>query len=166
MPNSPWSGTSSFQELSAPFLLAKQAAPRRLTLQFTAPTTFKSGGRHIPIPLPGLVFGSLLDKWNAFAPVTFPPEARRFAEECLAVSKYRLSSRRVPVKSGGLRMGAVGEITYTSINYDRYWMSVMAVLAAYAIYSGVGAGATMGLGQCREIALPFKKPASQDITLE
>jgi CRISPR-associated endoribonuclease Cas6 len=43
----------------------------------------------------------------------------------------------------------VGDVTYTSINYDRYWMSVMAVLARFALFSGVGASTTMGLGQAR-----------------
>ncbi len=100
-------------------------------------------------PLPTLVFGSLLEKWNAYAPIAFPPEVKRFAEECLAVSQYQLSTRAVPQKSGGLRVGAVGEITYISLHYDRYWMSVIATLAAFALFSGVGASTTQGLGQCR-----------------
>jgi CRISPR-associated endoribonuclease Cas6 len=123
-------------------------------LQFTSPTTFKSQEKHVPVPLPELVFGSLLERWNAFAPIAFPPETRRYAAECLALARYRLSTRPVPMKSGGLRVGAVGEATYTSINYDRYWMSLMGVLAAFALFSGVGAGVSMGLGQCRQAAEP------------
>lgn len=145
----PWAAATSYQELSAPYLLAKIPAPRRVSLQFTSPTTFKSGGKHVPIPMPELVFGSLLERWNAYAPIAFPPETRRYAEECLAVSYFKLSSRRAPTKSGGLRMGGVGEITYTSLNYDRYWMSVIGTLAAFSLFSGVGAGTAHGLGQCR-----------------
>jgi len=148
-PPSPWSAETTYTELSAPYLLGKTPAPRRLSLQFISPTTFKSGGMHVPVPLPGLVFGSLLERWNAFAPVSFPPEVKRYAEECLAISHYRLSSRPVPMKSGGLRMGGVGDVTYTTINYDRYWMSVLAVLAQFALFSGVGAGVASGLGQCK-----------------
>jgi len=147
----PWAAANTYQDLGASFLLARQPAPRRISLQFTSPTTFKSGGMHIPLPLPDLVFGSLLERWNAFAPITFPPETKRYAAECLAVSYYKLSSRAVPMKSGGLRVGAVGEISYASLNYDRYWMSVIAVLAAFALYAGVGAGTAMGLGQCRQV---------------
>jgi CRISPR-associated endoribonuclease Cas6 len=55
------------------------------------------------------------------------------------------------MKEGGMRVGGVGQITYVSLNYDRYWMSVMHTLAAYALYAGVGAGTTMGLGQCRQV---------------
>jgi CRISPR-associated endoribonuclease Cas6 len=148
-PPSPWAGATDYPDLSAPYLLAKENPPRQVTLQFTAPTVFKSSGMHVPIPLPGLVFGSLLERWNAFAPLTFPPELKRYAEACLAVSRYNLSSRSVPVKSRGLRVGGMGEITYTTLNYDRYWMSLVAVLAEFAIYAGAGAGTTMGLGQCR-----------------
>jgi CRISPR-associated endoribonuclease Cas6 len=146
-----WEGATTYPELGAALLLAKEPPPRKITLQFTAPVTFKSGGKHLPIPLPGLVFGSLLERWNAFAPITFPPEVKRYAEECLAVGYYKLSSRPVPVKRGGMRVGGVGEISYTTVNYDRYWMSVIGTLARFALYSGVGAGTTMGLGQCRAV---------------
>lgn len=153
-PQSPWSAATSYQELSAALLLAREPAARRISLQFTSPTTFKSQEKHVPVPLPELVFGSLLERWNAFAPIAFPSEAKRYAAECLALGRYRLSTRPVPMKSGGLRVGAVGEASYTSINYDRYWMSLMGVLAAFALFSGVGAGVSMGLGQCRQAAEP------------
>jgi len=149
IPPSPWCGAATYADLAAAWLVSAEPAPRRLELHFTSPTTFKSGGRHVPLPLPELVFGSLLERWNAFAPIAFPPEARRYAAECLAVARYRLSSRSVPLKSGGLRVGGVGQIAYISTSYDRYWMSVMAALAAFALYAGVGASTTMGLGQCR-----------------
>jgi len=147
----PWAANDTYQSLGAPFLLAAQTPARRLAFQFTSPTTFKSGGKHQPLPLPELVFGSLLERWNACAPVTLPPEVRRYAAECLAVSQYDLETRPVPQKDGGLRVGAVGRITYTAVNYDRYWMSALSALAAFALYGGVGAGAAQGLGQCRAV---------------
>lgn len=107
---------------------------------------------HIPVPLPDLVFGSLLERWNAFAPLSFPPEARRYAAECLALTRYELSTRAIPVKGGALRVGCVGQASYTSLSYDRYWMSLMGVLAAFARFAGVGAGASHGLGQCEAIS--------------
>jgi CRISPR-associated endoribonuclease Cas6 len=145
----PWEAQTSYQELSEPYLLAKESPPRRITLQFTSPTTFKSGGKHVPIPLPELVFGSLLERWNAYAPIAFPEEVKRYAAECLAVARYRLTSRAAPLSASNLRVGAVGEVSYTSLNYDRYWMSVIATLAEFALFSGVGAGTSQGLGQCR-----------------
>ncbi len=146
---SPWEGRTTYQELGAPFLLAAQKPARRVTLRFTSPTTFKSQGRHMPVPTPSLVFGSLLNRWNAFAPVAFPEEVKRYADECLVISRYKLSSRVAEVKAGGRRMGGVGQVTYATVNYDRYWMSLIQTLARFALFSGAGAGTTMGLGQCR-----------------
>jgi CRISPR-associated endoribonuclease Cas6 len=149
--DSPWAGLTSFQAISAPYLLAEKKAPRRVKLLFTSPTTFKSGGMHIPVPMPDWVFNSLLDCWNDFSPVVFPPEVRRYARECLAISRYELSSGVVPIKSGGVRIGGKGKITYTTLNYDRYWMSVIHTLASFALYAGVGSGTSLGLGQCRKV---------------
>ncbi len=145
----PWAWATNYEELSAPWLLGRVTPPRLVTLEFVSPTTFKSEGRHVPVPLPHLVFGSLLEKWNAFAPVAFPSELRRYATECLALSSYQLHSRGVMVKEGGLRMGAVGHARYVTTNFDRYWMSLINLLADFAIFAGLGAGTGMGLGQCR-----------------
>lgn len=144
-----WSGRASYTDLAAGALAGE--VPRRLSLRFTSPTTFKSGGRHMPIPLPDLTFGSLLAKWNAFAPLAFPEEARRYAAECLVISRYHLESRSARMKGGGMRVGAVGRVTYATVNYDRYWMGVMLALARFALFGGVGAGAAMGLGQTRQV---------------
>jgi CRISPR-associated endoribonuclease Cas6 len=148
---SPWAAAAAYQELGADYLLARQAPPRRINFVLTSPTTFKSGGKQVPVPLPELFFGSLLEKWNAYAPIAFPVEVRRYAAECLGIGRYKLSSRAVPIKEGGVRSGAVGEISYASLSYDRYWMSVLATLAAFALFSGAGASTSMGLGQCRQI---------------
>jgi CRISPR-associated endoribonuclease Cas6 len=147
-----WSASANYADLAADFLLARRPPPRRISFSFASPVTFKSGGKHQPFPLPELVFGSLLERWNACAPIAFPEDARRYAAECLAVSRYELASRAAPLKSRALRIGAVGQVSYTTLNYDRYWMSIIAALTAFALYSGVGAGTTMGLGQARGLA--------------
>ncbi len=73
----PWQAATTYQALSADLLTARAAPARAWTLLFASPTTFHVAGRHMPFPMPGWIFGSLLARWNAFAPVTFPPEARR-----------------------------------------------------------------------------------------
>jgi CRISPR/Cas system endoribonuclease Cas6 (RAMP superfamily) len=45
----------------------------------------------------------------------------------------------------------VGRARYVTTNFDRYWMSLINLLADFAIFSGAGAGTGMGLGQCRRI---------------
>ena len=150
----PWAALNSYQQLSAPWLLAKDTPNRRISIQFTSATTFKRDGKHLPIPLPELVFGSLLERWNEFAPITFPEEVRRYTSECMALGRFNLHSYAVHLKAGSVRIGAVGQATYSSLNYDRYWMSVVHVLANFSLFSGVGAGTSMGLGQCRMVSKP------------
>ena len=145
----PWAAQTTYEALSAPWLLARQSPGRRLRLRFTSPTTFRTRGMHLPLPLPELVFGSLLNRWNAFAPVRLPEGVRRFAAECLAITRYRLQSRAAPVKEGGVRVGAVGWVEYLALNPDRYWLSLIHLLGGFTLYAGVGAGTTMGLGQAR-----------------
>lgn len=147
----PWAARAAYGELAARRLVSQAAPPRQLALQLASPTAFKSQDRHQPLPLPELVFGSLLERWNLFAPVAFPPDARRYAAECLAISRFDLHSRRVPGNGGGVRIGSVGTVTYTTLTYDRYWMSLLHTLAAFACYAGAGAGTTSGLGQCRAV---------------
>ncbi len=154
----PWAGSTNYQSLSAPWLLARKSPSRRVRLRFASPTTFRSGGMNLPFPLPELVFGSLLERWNMFAPIELPAEARRFAAECIAVSRYELCSRSVRLKGRGLRMGAVGWVEYIALNPDRYWLSLVALLSEYALYAGAGSGTPMGLGQTRiETALKGKE---------
>ena len=148
----PWAANTDYEHLSARWLLAREMPESRVTLHFASPTAFKVGGKIQPFPLPDLVFGSLLAKWNAFAPVTLPDETRRFAAECLAVSRFEISTFAAPFKSeGALKIGAVGTVTYSAINRDRYWLSVINLLADFAQFAGVGASTTMGMGQCRRM---------------
>ena len=95
------------------------------------------------------MFGSLLERWNAFAPVALPEETRRYAAECLAVSRYDLETRSLPFKEGAVKIGMVGQVMFAATHYDRYWLSLINLLADFALFAGVGAGVTMGMGQCR-----------------
>ncbi len=144
----PWAGQSSYESLATPALArAASDPPTRWTLEFAAPVTFRQRGMNQPLPTADLVFGSLLDKWNAFASLALPEEVRRFASECMAVSRFDLRSLAEPTKSGAWQIGAVGRCTYTATNRDRYWLACIDILANFAFYSGVGAGATRGFGR-------------------
>lgn len=147
----PWAATARYEDLAAPHLLARQEPPRRVRLRFTAPVTFRQRELNVPLPLPGLVFGGLADRWNAFSPVAIGPEVRRYAEECVALSSFALRSRALPVQEGGVQVGAVGEAGYVAVRYDRYWMSALGLLADFALYAGIGRLTTMGLGQARRV---------------
>ncbi|MCX7839786.1 MAG: CRISPR system precrRNA processing endoribonuclease RAMP protein Cas6 [Anaerolineae bacterium] len=148
----PWAARTTFEELSARWLLARETPHTRITLHLASPTAFKQGGKAQLFPLPDLVFGSLLDKWNTFAPIALPDETRRFAAECLAVSRFDLETHAAPFKSdGALKSGAVGKITYVALNHDRYWLSIINLLADFALFAGVGMSTALGMGQARRI---------------
>lgn len=146
-----WAGRVAYTELAAPLLERPGEQPSRWSIQFAAPVTFRRRGANVPLPMPELVFGSLLEKWNAFAPIALPDEVRRYAEECLAVSRYDLRTIASPTSNGALQIGAVGRCTYISTNHDRYWQACITTLARFALYSGIGAGAARGWGQARMI---------------
>lgn len=144
-----WSGRTTYEALAAAQLTRMEHPDRQVTLDFYTPTTFKSGGMHVPVPLPGLLFGNLVDRWNAFSSIVLSPEVRRFGEEMVAISRYKLESRSVALKEGAQRVGGVGRVTYRALGGDRYWLGVMQMLADFAFYSGAGAATTTGLGQVR-----------------
>jgi CRISPR-associated endoribonuclease Cas6 len=178
----PWAGRISYQDLAAPYLLGgRERLNSTLRLEFASPTTFRSQGRYLPLPEPELVFGSLLDRWQAFAPIALHPDTRRFVAEAVALSRYELRTRGMPyvkrgageVRSGGAAppgglaqergsrgeeavhyptiIGFTGQVVFAVLNRDRYWLNVLHLLAAFAFYSGVGYQTSAGLGQVRVI---------------
>lgn len=154
---SPWAACDDYQSLAARYLLPAGPAPAsRWTFVLASPTAFRSQGQTQPFPLPGLFFGSLVKRWNAFAPVALPEDGiKRYAEEMVVISRFSLRSApgwdRGQGERRGLRIGSIGKIAYSALNRDRYWLSVLGLLAAFALYSGVGAQTTMGMGQVREL---------------
>ena len=69
----PGARMTSFKEL-----VENAGLEDRFTLRFASPTTFRSGGkRNVVFPAPRLVFGSLLNRWNARAAVVGALAARR-----------------------------------------------------------------------------------------
>lgn len=149
----PWAALTDYEELASRWLLARDTPSPRVVLSFASPTAFRSAGKTQIFPLPELVFGSLLDKWNRFAPMRLPDETRRFAAECLGASRVHLSSHAAPFKSdGAVKFGAVGMVTYAALNQDRYWLSLVNLLADFAQFAGVGASTALGMGQCRRLA--------------
>ncbi|HEY73855.1 MAG: CRISPR-associated protein Cas6 [Chloroflexi bacterium] len=145
----PWAGQTGYEELASVHLLPGKSPPRRVELEFAAPTAFRSGGKTLPLPLPDLVYGGLVEKWNEFAHIAVSGEARRFAEESMAINRYKLSTRAITAKGKSVQIGFVGHCRYIALNQDRYWLSVIQLLSDYAFYAGVGYQTTRGMGQVR-----------------
>lgn len=147
----PWGEKSDYRTLGRRYLMRQEPPPGQITLHFASPTGFKSSGKQIPLPLPEMVFSSLRERWNAFSQQPFSNELDRYCAEHLAISRYSLHSRSTPGKADSLFIGGLGRVTYTTLSYDRYWVSVLHTLADFALYAGVGAGTSMGQGQCRNL---------------
>ncbi len=150
----PWAGRTSYEELAGRHLWPGGRTETRAELEFASPTAFRSGGRNIPLPLPGMVYGSLMEKWNAFSPIALPEEVRRFAEECLAISRYRISTHVVSGKEESLQIGFTGTCRYTALRRDPYWLGLIQLLTDYAFYAGVGYQTAVGMGQARRAVEP------------
>lgn len=148
----PWAGREAYAPMLDEALQRAEAGPGRWTLEFGSPVSFRQRGMCQPLPLPELVFGSLLDRWNAMAPVPLPNDVRRYAAEALIVSRFDLRSAVELSKGGNPQVGAVGRCTYIAREHDPAMASCIEALTRFALYSGVGAGTARGLGQTRTIA--------------
>jgi CRISPR-associated endoribonuclease Cas6 len=150
----PWAGRASYADLVQRYTLAPGPRPRAVTLRFASPTLFRSGGRDVPLPLPSLVFDGYLRKWNGFSPLALPEEAKRYAEECVALGRFKLRSHFVSFEQGGKggHVGFTGEARFRFLVGDAYWTRVMLLLAGYAFWAGTGYRTTVGLGQTQSIS--------------
>jgi hypothetical protein len=84
---------------------------------------------------------SLLEKWNAFAPITLPDEARALPRNAWPSATSGCARAQI---------GFVGMVLFAALNRNRYWMGLMNVLAEYAFFAGVGYQTTRGMGLCRQ----------------
>ncbi len=160
-----WAGQTSYQALAQEHLLGAKRPARKIRLHFASPTTFRRtqgetsltdekgrayrvAGHNVTLPLPGLVFDSYLQRWNAFAPIALHPDVKRYAEECVAISRYQLRTRLV--EFGPAReVGFVGACQFMALVQDQYWMRLLNLLAAFSLYCGTGRKTAMGMGQTR-----------------
>ena len=110
-------GAGSYAELAMQHTLQAQLPSPWINLRFTSPTSFRSGGMHVPLPLPSLMLGHWLEKWNAFAPVALHPDVRSFAEQEVAVNRYDLHTE--PVQFGQATIiGFLGQCSLTVRHKD------------------------------------------------
>lgn len=159
-----WAGCATFEEIYE----RASEEEKQFSFQFVTPTFFKRGGGPtypdliVPLPLPDLVFKSLLRNWNQFSPVPFEEEALLtdvFAHH-LEMIHHRITSqlaRLVFQKADGhyqssVFPGFVGSCTFRLVElHDPGIVKTLNTLADLAFYAGVGAKSTMGFGVARRI---------------
>lgn len=129
----------------------KPTLSRTITLDFESPTAFRRSSTTLAMPLPELVFGSLLRQWNRCNGIQLPPEVVTFTAECIAVKRHRLHSYMLFFDGSDYppETGTTGWCQYVITTGDLYWRGVVHALAAYSLFAGVGIRTAVGMGQVR-----------------
>jgi CRISPR-associated endoribonuclease Cas6 len=161
----PWVGQTTYADLLRHYTRADP--PDSLTLHFAAPTGFHSKGTNMPLPVPDLVFGSLLSRWNAFGPAALPDLLTDFVEQQVVVHRYETATRMPRFKQGSIQVGFVGEVMYTLLKRNpslskhnptlaerlaaegESLARALHLLAAFGFYSGIGIKTTTGMGMVK-----------------
>ncbi|MEI6044743.1 MAG: CRISPR system precrRNA processing endoribonuclease RAMP protein Cas6 [Chloroflexota bacterium] len=149
-----WAATISWKELMNMSVADASSNPIgkafKTQLFFYSPTTFKSEGRSLPLPLPNQTFRSLVTRWNNFSQLPLDPAFFDFLEEDLVISGYDLRSELALME--GSRRGAKllcfrGWCEYSAFTSEIRWMQILRLMSYFAFFSGVGYKTTMGFGQ-------------------
>lgn len=160
-----WAGETSFTEIAESF---SDKSERQLRMEFVSPTAFRNNNLDICLPMPGQVFRSLWEKWNAFAPESMQVHELwpQFSSDCILVEELTaVNTTHWEFAEGtrGAATGFTGTVGFSLIpkgkvklGWKEYWdgaATVMQSLAQFAFYSGVGHHTTIGMGQCRSLPI-------------
>lgn len=169
----PWAGRTTYLYLAQEAKLPPNSQQTRM--EFISPTAFRSEGADIPLPIPGHIFRSWWQKWNAFAPSplqihNFWPE---FANACIMISELGgLNTERWSFAEGthGVATGFTGLAGFHLLpkkqcgEFAPYWDGadrVLQYLSHFAFYCGTGHHTTIGMGQTRLLP-PAKQNGRQE----
>jgi CRISPR-associated endoribonuclease Cas6 len=159
--NHPWAGQADFETLAHAAFDPEAAPPLGHSLEFVTPTVFHRAGMAIPLPIPTLVFGSLIRAWNIFSPVALPIQMHDFVEKYVGVARHKITTQFVQFGTSERHIGYVGTVRYiimplekTALSADEYRQRVQVIdmLARFAFYAGVGARTAVGMGQVRPVS--------------
>lgn len=139
-----WAGRADPQVLAEKHLLSKPS-PSLWKLTFETPTAFHGEAGHLPFPLPNVLLGSWMDRWEALGPVRLPNDLVEKARGGLAVSAFRLKT--VPVRDRRrLVIGCVGEMALRATKLSPGERAAVDLLATYAFWASSGHYTTQGMG--------------------
>lgn len=155
-----WTGRSSFEALARQCLTPSEIPDRPingLSWEFATPTAFHHSGLTIPLPLPSLVFGSLIHAWDQFSLLPMPVTLHAFVDRQVGIARHRIATRIVHFGKKEQHIGFVGTATYrflaerSGLSPDEFHQRVrmLVLLAAFAFYAGVGIRTAAGMGQVR-----------------
>ncbi len=149
-----WVGQTDFVTLYDKWLVHCERPPERIELEFCSPTTSQHDTIAVPFPLPRLVFLTLADKWNAFAPVHLGADINETIDDFLELRWYRLRTRSLLLYAREPEIGFVGQCAYRlrpKTKEADLLLRIVNLLADFAFYAGVGGKTAMGMGQMRRL---------------
>jgi CRISPR-associated endoribonuclease Cas6 len=114
-----------------------------ICLEFQSPTSFKHSVGIQPIPLPELVFGTLLRRWNLFAGETY---RLPIVEWQGLISAAAIETRALPMENSH-EIGSEGWVRYRFPIPEQ--AKIASILAHFAFFAGVGRKTSRGMGQTK-----------------
>jgi CRISPR-associated endoribonuclease Cas6 len=144
--SSPWVRFDEFQNI-----WEHSSLDRKVPMGFRSPTGFRSNGRNVLFPQTDLVFGSLITRWNAYSETVIDNSVVDELLSNVFVSQHTIRTQLL--EFGSYRqVGFIGKCTFelpgkSSENAIR----CMNALADFALFAGVGAKTTMGMGQTEKL---------------
>lgn len=165
---------TSFEELVKTWSETKIVLPRKLVFRFISPTAFRDSKQNIVFPLPHLVFFSLAEKWQKYAPEPFNHEIQIFQDEMKIWQEklkgagdktkvWELLDKLVNVSAYNLRTRMLNFREYKRIGFTGIvelqaqpsvpdkWLRLLNLLADFSFYAGIGYQTTMGMGQTMRV---------------
>lgn len=115
-------------------------------LRFMSPTGFNRNGLQVPVPVPELVFKSLLKKWQSFvSPDEWDGLESSFAS--VRMEKFSLQSQPVWLKRQSVFRGCTGYCEYSFHHLENEQKKALSALSLFSFYGGVGYKTAQGMGQ-------------------
>jgi CRISPR-associated endoribonuclease Cas6 len=145
----PWARESSYPALVDRYFKSGQGPADALEVEFVSPTTFHSDV-HVPLPIPEMVLGSWLERWNHFASASLPREGLNLEQARLALSRYKLETRAVHYNKATW-IGFAGQCRFRILSEDEFWVRLCHLLADFSFFCGTGAKTSFGMGQTRRV---------------
>ncbi len=136
---------------------------KKIKINFTSPTAFRSHQLDLPLPIPDLVFNSYIKKWNLYCThphMKFEDEWVDFLRATVKIDQiYTLQTYEWKISSNKkdrIFPGFIGKVAFSLARREKissdysFWRDNFAVVEAlsdYSFYCGTGQHATFGMGQ-------------------
>lgn len=136
-------------------LVSNSRADSNFIIRFLSPTAFRKMMIDYPLPDIGIVFRSLIYRWNSFAPSEMMIDLALSEMAADNIAIYRAESSISPSRYGRRSSitGLTGKVEYRVVNRKstQDFCKAINTLIDYSYYSGVGTKTTVGFGQIKRM---------------